>query len=122
MEKVITINNWWDGPLIGLAYYNGVVCIYERIFDEIKDDWSDEYYLTPINSDLQNEILNEWQEWCIAVSSDTLDDYYASHSNSKTIENAIERSKFKRQYRKKAVFNGRYGAGGIPIDYTVEWI
>lgn len=51
--KVITINCWWDGPIYGLAHYNGIVCIYERIFDEIKDDWNDEYYLTPINSDLQ---------------------------------------------------------------------
>lgn len=122
MEKVITINNWWDGPLYGLAYYNDVVCIYERIFDEIDDEWSDEYYLTPINSDLQNEILNEWQEWCVAVSSGTLKDYYTSHSNSSVIENAIEISKSKRQYRKKAVFKGRHGDGFIPIDYTVEWI
>lgn len=122
MEKVITIDYWWDGPLIGLAYYNGVVCIYERIFNEIEDEWSDEYYLTPIDSNLQNEIMNEWQEWCSAVSSDTIEDYFALHSNSKTIKNAIERSKFKRQYRMKAVFKGQHGAGFIPIDYTVEWI
>ncbi len=78
--------------------------------------------MTPINSDLQSKILNEWHEWCVAVSSDTIDDYYTSHSNSKIIENAIVKSKFKRHYRKKAVFNGRYGVGYIPIDYTVEWI
>lgn len=122
MEKVITISNWWDGPLDGLAHYNGVVCIYERIFDKAKDDWSDEYYLTPINSALQNEILNEWNEWCEAVSSHALDEYYASHDSSKTIANAIEESKYKRAYRKKAIFNGQFGAGFIPINYSVEWI
>lgn len=122
METVITINDWWDGPLCGLAYCNGIVCIYERIFDDTKDDWSDEYYLTPITFDLQNEIMNEWNEWCAAISSGALDDYYVSHSNSNIIENSIKRSKYKRQYRKKAIFNGQFGAGFIPIDYTVEWI
>lgn len=121
MEKVMTIHDWWDGPLNGLAYYNGFVCIYERIFDKTKDDWSDEYYLTPIDSVLQNELLNEWYEWCDAVSSDSLDKFYASHSTSKNIENAIEKSKHKRAYRKKAVFNGRFVNGYIPIDFTVEW-
>ena len=43
MEKVITIFDWWDGPLCGLASYKGSICIYERIFDEIRDEWSDEY-------------------------------------------------------------------------------
>lgn len=122
MDKVITINDWWDGPALGLAYYNGVVCIYERVFDEAKDDWSSEYYLTPINSDSQNEILKEWHEWCGAVSTDSLDDYYASHVKSNAIKNVIARSKSKRNYRKKAIFSGQYGAGYIPVNYMVEWI
>ena len=122
MEKVITINDWWDGPLLGLAYYNGVVCIYERIFDKTKDDWSNEYYLTPINSNSQNEILNEWYEWCDAVSSDSLNNDYASHSNSNAIKNAIKRSKLKKKYRKKDIFNGQFETGYIPVNYTVEWI
>ena len=105
MEKVITINDWWDGPLLGLAYYNGIVCIYERVFDETIDDFSNEYYLTPINSDFENEILKEWQEWCDAVSANALNDYYASHSNLRAINNAIERNKSKKKYRKKAIFN-----------------
>ena len=121
MEKVITINDWWDGPQNGLACFNGAVCIYERIFDEAKDDWSDEYYLTPIGSDLQNEILDEWSEWCEAVSSNKLDEYYAAHSDKRAIDKALERSKDKRLYRKKGVFGGRFGAGFVPIDYTVEW-
>lgn len=121
MEKVITINNWWDGPLLGLAYYHGVVCIYERVFDETIDDWSDEYDLTPIDFDSQNKILNEWHEWCDAVLANAFDDYYTTHSDS-AIKNAIEESKSKRQYRKKAIFNGHFETGFIPINYTVEWI
>lgn len=122
MDKVITINDWWDGPLLGLAYYHNVACIYERVFDEVKDEWSSEYYLKPINSDSQNEILNEWHEWCDTVSTDSLDDYYASRAKSNAIKNVIEGSKLKRKYRKKAIFSEQYGAGYIPVNYMVEWI
>lgn len=122
MEKVLTINCWWDGPQNGLAYFNGIVCIYERIFDEVRDDWSDEYYLTPITPDLQNEILNEWNEWCEAVSSGKLDEYYAVHStDNNVIKTALEKTKDKKLYRKKAAFCGRYDAGFVPVDYAVEW-
>lgn len=62
MEKVITISNWWGGPLEGLAYYNGIVCIYERIFDEGLDDYIDEYYLPPVTNNEKDEIISDWQE------------------------------------------------------------
>jgi hypothetical protein len=29
----------------------GKICICERIFDENRDDWGSEYYLTPIDLD-----------------------------------------------------------------------
>lgn len=74
--------------------------------------------MTPISSDLQNEILNEWYEWCDAVSSNSLNNDYTSCSNS----NVIERSKLKKKYRKKAIFNGQFEVGYIPVNYTVEWI
>lgn len=122
MEEVITINNWCDGPLLGLAYYHGAVCIYERVFDETIDDWSDEFDLTPIDFNSQNKILNEWHKWCDAVSANAFDDYYAAHSGSRAINNAIEESKSKRKYRKKAIFNGHFETGFIPVNYTVEWI
>ena len=49
MGKVLTINNWFNGPMTGLVYFNDIVCIYERVFDEKKNEYIDEYYLTPVN-------------------------------------------------------------------------
>ena len=66
--------------------------------------------------------INEWYEWCDAVSSDSLNNNYASHSNSNAIKNAMEKSKSKKKHRKKAIFNGQVEAGYIPVNYTVEWI
>lgn len=56
MEKVITIFDW-DGSLCGLTTFEGDICIYERVFDENRDDWSSEYYLTPIDVDSVNLLL-----------------------------------------------------------------
>lgn len=121
MGKVITINNWWNGPLLGLAYFDGIVCIYERVFDETKDDYLDEYDLLPINDYEKAEILNEWEEWCKAVSTGDLETYYSTHLNKDSIGRILKNSTFKRKYRKKARFKGRFETGCIPIDYDVEW-
>lgn len=121
MERVLTINYWWDGPLMGLAYFDGSVCIYERIFDDAKDDYLDEYFLTPINDCEQSEILSEWKEWCDAVSVGDLDSYYAVHRNECRIKHICNHSDSKRMYRKKASFQGKIDTGWIPADYYVEW-
>ena len=121
MEKVITISNWWDGPLEGLAYCNGIVCIYERIFDEGLDDYIDEYYLTPVTNNEKDEIISDWQEWCNAVSNNDLESYYKKHMKNRAIDRVINNSKFKRKYRKKAKYSGRFENGYIPVDYYAEW-
>ncbi len=121
MEKVITIHNWWDGPLVGLAYYNGLVCIYERVFDEDLDEYIDEYYLTPITDDEKNEIMTEWQEWYNAYSKGDLELYYKKYLENNSIDRIVNNSKLRRTYRKKAKFEGRFKDGFIPVDYNVEW-
>jgi len=120
MEKVITIFDWWDGPLCGLATYKGFICIYERIFDEVKDDWSEEYYLTPIDEEAVNLLLKDWTIWCETIQNkDFLDDHYLSNKN--IYHDIIESSTQKRAYKRTAVFCGYFDKGFIPIDYNVEW-
>ncbi len=121
MERVITIHNWQDAPLIGLAYYNGLVCIYERVFDETLDEYIDEYYLTPITNDEKNEIMKVWLEWCNAYSNRDLELYYKKYLNNNPIDRVVINSKLRRKYRKKAIFEGRFEDGFIPVDYNVEW-
>jgi len=121
MGKVITINNWWDGPILGLAYFDNIVCIYERIFDETKDDYIDEYYLSPVNDYEKTEILAEWEEWCKAVSIRDLNSFYSIHLNEHAIDRILRNSILKRKYRKKARFKGQFETGFVPIDYNAEW-
>jgi len=73
MDKEITIDDWWDGPVIGLATYDDVICIYHRIFDTQIDDYGDEYFLTPIDDAEVEMLMDEWNEWCVACSKNTLD-------------------------------------------------
>lgn len=121
MDKIITINDWFDGPKSGLAQYNGEVCIYQRIFDEAMDDWSNEYYLIPINKQEEALIMTEWEEWCSTVDSGELDSYYAAHLGKHHIDSIIKNSDGRVKYRKTAVFSGELKSGYIPLNYCVEW-
>lgn len=116
MEKVIR----WDGPLYGLTTYKEFICIYERIFDKVEDNWSDEYYLTPVDEDAVNFLLKDWTVWCKTVQDGDFFDYSSSYKEN-IYCNVIEASAQKRAYRKKATFFGCFDRGYIPIDYTVEW-
>lgn len=120
MEKIITINNWWDGALSGLAYYNNMVCIYERIFDDTVDEWSNEYFLTPIDPEAEKRILDDWELWKNAVYNNTFDKYYSSNSYD-VIDNELKKSDNYHIYRKKAKFHGKFEKGYIPVEYFVEW-
>lgn len=122
MEKVMTVFDWWSGPVCGIANYKGVPCIYERIFDEVKDEWSDEYYLTPIGEDAVNILLGDWEIWCEAVrNGKPLTSYYALPDRKKYFR-IVELSEQKRAYKRAAVFRGQIDKGFIPVDYYVEWI
>jgi len=118
-EKVITIFDWWDGPLCGLATYQEMICIYERIFDEDEDDWSDEYYLTPIDVNAVNVLLKDWAVWCETIRNKKLPDI--TFRNRSIYHDIIESSAQKRVYKKTAVFCGAFNKGFIPVDYGVEW-
>jgi hypothetical protein len=53
MDGVYTVAGIHDGvPLGGVADYNGKPHVYERLFDEKQDDWSDQYLLKEIDAGL----------------------------------------------------------------------
>lgn len=121
MDRVLTINDWWDGPVMGLATYNGVICIYIRIFDIPEDGYLDEYFLTPTNDAEVEMIMNEWNEWCVAHSKNNLDSFYKKYLHNHSIDRVLEKSCEKNKYRKRAIFTGSIGIGFIPVDFCVEW-
>ena len=121
MDKVLTINDWWDGPVSGLATYNEVICIYVRVFDIPTDEYEDEYFLTPIDDAEVKMIMEEWNEWCTACSKNDLGSFYKKYLDHHSINLVLEKSSEKNKYRKKAGFTGSIGKGWIPVDFRVEW-
>lgn len=62
-DKVWTVNDYFDGCILGVADFNYMHCIYERIFEGEKDAWTNNYYLTPISSEDFEIIINSWEIW-----------------------------------------------------------
>lgn len=65
MSQVFTVYDYWDGCLLGVAEYDGYPHIYERIFDQEQDDYTDWYFLTPIPDDLCKTVMTDWSKWCV---------------------------------------------------------
>jgi hypothetical protein len=68
-ECVFTVRDYCDGPLKGIANYLGHPHFYERIFDEVKDNYSDLFRLSPLDAEifqLAMEAWNIWRRWEIA--------------------------------------------------------
>ena len=60
-EAVFTVRVYYDGPRSGIANYQGKPHFYDCIFDEAKDDYSDEYWLTPIDSATFELAMEDWE-------------------------------------------------------------
>ncbi|MDR1911839.1 MAG: hypothetical protein LBQ52_05785 [Helicobacteraceae bacterium] len=63
LDRVYCVLNYWDGIVSGVAGYRGEKYYFERIFDDLKDDWSDEYNLTYLNDDIFLLELENWRYW-----------------------------------------------------------
>ena len=50
-DKIYTINDWWGGPLCGVADYEKNKYIYQRRFDEENDMYTNDYFLTPVTEE-----------------------------------------------------------------------
>jgi hypothetical protein len=68
-EVVFTVTDYHDGPRRGIANYQGRPHFYDCIFDEAKDDYSDLFWLTPIDQatfELAMEAWALWRKWEMA--------------------------------------------------------
>ncbi len=66
LEAVHTVTERYDGPIRGIADFRGQPHYYERQFDVEKDEWSDRYWLTPLDAEtfaLAMEAWDIWQRW-----------------------------------------------------------
>jgi hypothetical protein len=62
-QKVHTVTDFWDGPRAGVADFSGVPHVYQSIFDDERDEWSDLCLLRPIDEDTLQLVMEDWQIW-----------------------------------------------------------
>src|SRR2546423_6584493 len=48
-ESVHAVLDYYDGPVAGVADFNGAPYAFQRFSDEAADDWEPVYYLKPID-------------------------------------------------------------------------
>ena len=122
MDEVITIADWWDGPRLGMAAYGEETCIYERIFSEEKDDYLNQYYLTPISDEQRQQIIVNWEEW---IQWNACKHAEQRHDSGKQLdyESIARHSPDYRKYIKDAEFYGNRPQNFYsPIkNYYVRW-
>jgi uncharacterized protein involved in tellurium resistance len=62
-EKVHTVNDYWDGPIEGVADFRGKPHKFKLLFDENEDDYSTDYELQKISTKEFDLILQSWSLW-----------------------------------------------------------
>src|SRR5215469_7606245 len=62
-ERVLTVNDFWDGPRRGAAEVSGRPHIYESPFIATKDDFEEFFWVQPIDADLLPLVLEDWDIW-----------------------------------------------------------
>jgi hypothetical protein len=62
-DRVYTINDYYDGPRLGIADVDGVPHIYEAEFDHSTDAYGDTYFVSPVDEGLLSLVLESWEIW-----------------------------------------------------------
>ena len=62
-EEVFTVTDYYDGPRRGIANFNGQPHLYDCVFADEKQDYSNLYRLTPVSEELFLLALEDWTIW-----------------------------------------------------------
>ena len=62
-DRVYTVDDYYDGPRLGIADVDGVPHIYEAEFDHSSDEYGDTYFVSPVNENLLALVLEDWEIW-----------------------------------------------------------
>ncbi|MBQ7902771.1 MAG: hypothetical protein IJ362_03485 [Oscillospiraceae bacterium] len=81
-DKIYTINDWWGGPLCGVADYNKTKFIYQRRFDEEMDMYTNDYFLTPVTEEDFEKIMADWNYWISLCKQGKTAEYSRTDSNN----------------------------------------
>ncbi len=62
-ERVYTVNDFYDGPRLGVANLHGKPHIYEAEFSDELDDYTGSFWLREIDQNLLTLGLEDWAIW-----------------------------------------------------------
>ena len=62
-DRVYTVNDYYDGPRLGIADVDGVPHIYEAEFDHSSDEYGDTFFVSPVDEGLFALVLEDWEIW-----------------------------------------------------------
>ena len=62
-EPVHTVLDYYDGPLNGVADFQGAPHFYRALFSETDDEWDDRFELSPLAQDTFALALEDWAIW-----------------------------------------------------------
>ena len=62
-DRILTVNEYYDGPRLGIAEVHGVPHIYEAEFDHNTDEYGDTYFVSPVDPELLALVLEDWEIW-----------------------------------------------------------
>jgi hypothetical protein len=62
-EAVHTITDWYDGARGGIADLNGKPHYYENHWNEGEPDWSEIYFLQPLDAETFTLAIEDWEIW-----------------------------------------------------------
>ena len=60
-ETVFTVSEYYDGPRGGLANFHGIPHIYECVFDQQDDAYSDSFLLMPVGPEILAAAMTNWK-------------------------------------------------------------
>ena len=63
MDLIYTIFDYYDGPISGVTSLDGEPHFYQCIFDESADEYSKNYYLSPISNTTFELVQEQWAFW-----------------------------------------------------------
>jgi hypothetical protein len=127
-EKVLFVFDKWDGPIMRLALCFGFPIYFERQFNELRDEWSDQYEIYPVDKDslrLAENLHKLSEEWIASKTTLSFSTWLANHKES--IEPRLDDFvRFVKDHSEPKPLRGSFRAAsldedGIASSYEVTW-
>jgi hypothetical protein len=128
-EKVLFVFDKWDGPIMGLALCFGFPIYFERQFNELPDEWSDQYEIYSIDKNslrLAENLHKLTEEWIASKATLLFSNWLANHKEfiKPQLDDFI---RFVKEHSEPKLLNGSFRVASLDEDgmassYEVTWL